>query len=369
MESREKIIFRTGLAGILTNLLLAALKAVVGFAVHSMAMVSDAVNNASDMLSSVITIAGARLASKAPDKKHPLGHGRIEYISASLVAALVLYAGITILIESVKKIIHPEAVDHTVWSLILLVAAVAAKLLLGSYTKKKGQAVNSGALVASGEDALQDAVLSASVVLSALLYLLFNVNIEAWVGVLISVFVIRAGIGMITDAVNDLVGIRADSEMTAAVRKTMLAEEEVLGVYDLFFTNYGPNRNIASAHIEVADDMTAIRIDALTRRLQEAVYKQNGIALATVGIYASNTANDEAFRIREDVSRQIMEHEGVLQFHGFFVDPAAKKMSFDVVLDFDVKDRQALYNHLVQDIRGAYPDYEIRVTLDLDLSD
>ena len=369
MDKREKIIFRTGLIGILTNLLLAALKAIVGLAARSMAMVSDAVNNASDMLSSVITIVGARLASKAPDKKHPLGHGRVEYISASLVSALVLYAGVTVLIESVKKIIHPEEAEHTVWSLILLIAAVGAKLLLGSYTKKKGQEVNSGALIASGADALQDAILSGSVLLSALLSFLFDINIEAWIGVLIAFFIIRAGIGMITDAVNDLVGIRVDSELSSAVRKTMQAEEGVRGVYDLFFTNYGPNRNIASAHIEVADDMTAREIDALTRRLQEAVYKENGVALATVGIYASNTANDEALRIRRDVSRRILEHEGVLQFHGFFVDPAQKKMSFDVVLDFEVKDRQALYDHLVKDIQDAYPDYELRVTLDLDLSD
>ena len=369
MDKREKIIFRTGLTGILTNLLLAALKAVVGLAANSMAMVSDAVNNASDMLSSIITIVGAKLASRAPDKKHPLGHGRIEYISASLVAALVLYAGITVLIESVKKILHPEAVDHTVWTIVLLAVAVGAKILLGKYTQKKGREVNSGALIASGADALQDAILSGSVLLSALLYLLLDVNIEAWIGLLIALFIIRAGIGMITDAVNDLVGIRADSELSTAVKQTMLEEDGVLGVYDLLFNDYGPNKNIAAAHIEVADDMTAIRIDALTRRLQEAVYQKNGVILATVGIYASNTANDEAIRIREDVQRRVMEHEGTLQVHGFFVDPEAKRMSLDIVLDFDVKDRQALYQHLVKDIQDAYPDYNIRVTLDLDLSD
>ena len=169
MDKREKIIFRTGLTGILTNLLLATLKAVVGLAANSMAMVSDAVNNASDLLSSIITIVGAKLASRAPDKKHPLGHGRVEYISASLVAALVLYAGITVLIESVKKILHPEDVDHTVWTIVLLAVAVGAKILLGTYTRKKGREVNSVALIASGADALQDAILSGSVLLSALL--------------------------------------------------------------------------------------------------------------------------------------------------------------------------------------------------------
>ncbi len=369
MESREKIIVRTSIIGILTNIVLASLKAVVGLAAKSMAMVSDAVNNLTDALSSIITIVGTKLANRAPDKKHPLGHGRIEYISASIVSAIVLYAGITTLVESVKKIIHPEEVDHTILSLILLAVAVAAKLVLGAFTKKQGEKVNSGALVASGQDASQDAILSGSVLLSALLYFLFQINIEAFVGAGISVFIIKAGIEMVTDAVNDLVGVRVESEISTAVKETILAEEGVLGVYDLFFNNYGPDRLIATAHIEVADEMTAIEIDALTRRLQEAVFQKNGIALATVGIYAANTASNESAQIRENVRHLIMEHEGVLQFHGFFVNPAEKRMSFDIVLDFDVKDRHALYQEIVQEIQDAYPDYTIRATLDLDLSD
>ena len=187
---REKVIVRTSIIGIVVNVLLAAFKAAVGFLSNSIAVTLDAVNNLSDALSSVITIIGAKLAGKKPDKKHPLGYGRIEYLSAMIVAAIVLYAGITSLVESVKKIIHPEAADYSPVSLLIIAVAIVAKLVLGRYVKKQGEKVNSAALIASGSDASFDAILSASVLASAIIYLVFHVSLEAYVGVIISIVII-----------------------------------------------------------------------------------------------------------------------------------------------------------------------------------
>ncbi|MBR0470393.1 MAG: cation diffusion facilitator family transporter, partial [Clostridia bacterium] len=163
--NRDKVIVRTSIIGIAANVFLAAFKAAVGIASNSIAVVLDAVNNLSDALSSVITVIGTKLAGKKPDKKHPLGYGRIEYLSAMIVSAIVLYAGITSAVESVKKIIWPEQADYSIVSLIIIASAVAVKIILGSYVKKQGKKVNSNALVASGADALFDAILSASVLL------------------------------------------------------------------------------------------------------------------------------------------------------------------------------------------------------------
>ena len=165
-ENRDRVIVRTSVIGILANLFLAAFKAAVGLLSHSIAVVLDAVNNLSDALSSVITIIGTKLAGKKPDKKHPLGYGRIEYLSALIVSAFVLYAGITALVESVKKIIHPEAADYSAAGLVIVASAVIVKLLLGRYVKATGEKVNSGALIASGSDAVSDAALSLSVFIS-----------------------------------------------------------------------------------------------------------------------------------------------------------------------------------------------------------
>lgn len=366
---REKTIIRTSILGILANILLAALKAVIGLTSHSVAVISDAVNNLSDALSSVITILGTKLAGKAPNKKHPLGYGRIEYMTAMIVSAIVLYAGITTVVDSVKKIITPEEVSYSATSLIILGAAVLVKFLLGIYTKKKGKSVNSGALVASGQDAFQDAILSISVLVSAGIYLLWNVNLEAWVGAIIGLFIVKAGIEMIMEAVNKMLGARADSELSKKIRETVAEEEDVHGVYDIIINNYGPDTNLVSLHIEVDDTMTAHEIDTLTRKLQAKVYKGCGALLTAVGIYAVNTGDNEAAAIQQDVRRKVLDHEGVLQVHGFYIEEKEKQMIFDIILDFSVEDRSALCAEIRKEISEAYPDYQVHVTLDVDISD
>ena len=189
-KTRSRLIVRTSVTGIVTNVLLAGVKAAVGLLAHSIAVVLDAVNNLSDALSSVVTILGAKLAGKRPDKKHPLGYGRIEYLSAMIVSALVLYAGITSLVESVKKIISPEESDYSVLSLVLIGVAVAVKIVLGRYVTAQGKKAESASLIASGKDALFDAVLSSSVLVCAVIRLTTGLALEPYVGIVISGFII-----------------------------------------------------------------------------------------------------------------------------------------------------------------------------------
>ena len=171
-DSRDKVIIKTSIIGIVTNIFLAGFKAAIGIASNSIAVILDAVNNLSDALSSVITIAGTKLAARLPDKKHPLGYGRIEYLSAMIVSGIVLYAGITSAVESVKKIIEPESPEYSTISLVIIAVAVVVKLVLGKYVKAQGEKVNSGSLIASGSDATFDAVLSFSVLVSAIIFLM-----------------------------------------------------------------------------------------------------------------------------------------------------------------------------------------------------
>lgn len=365
---REKVIVRTSMIGIAANIVLVLFKAAVGFVTNSIAVMLDAVNNLSDALSSIITIAGTKLANKEPDKKHPYGHGRIEYLSQLVVAAIVLYAGITAAVESVKKIIFPEAADYSIASLIIIGAAVAVKIVLGIYVGKKGREVKSGSLEASGSDAFFDAVLSASVLFSAVIYILTGVILEAWVGAVIAVFIIRSGFEMIRDAVDEMLGVRVSGELASEIKHTITEEPEVQGVYDLIMHNYGPDRFLGSAHIEVSDTLTASEIDTLTRRIQDNVYKNHAVIMTAVGIYSVNTSDDEAEAIRTRVRETVMSRSGVIQFHGFYIDIKSRLMSFDVIIDFDC-DRKRIYEEITEEIKKAYPDYHIRITLDSDMSD
>lgn len=367
-EDRDRIIVRTSVIGILANVFLAAFKAAAGIMSNSIAILLDAVNNLSDALSSVITIVGTKLASKAPDKKHPLGYGRIEYLSAMIVSAIVLYAGITSAVESVRKIIHPVKAEYTMVSLIIIVVAVLVKLILGSYVKKKGKDAKSGALTASGADAQFDAVLSLSVLLSALLYIATGVSLEAWVGAVISAVIIKAGVEMMIDTLNDILGKRADPETTVRIKHLLSEEPEVRGAYDLFLNNYGPDKNYGSVHLELPDTMTVEEVDVLTRRVQEKIYAETGVILTGVGVYSYNTGDNEAAGIRNRVMETVLSHDWALQLHGFFVDMENKEMRFDVVMSFEI-DRQEGVEVLTEEIRKLYPDFRVSIVSDVDVSD
>ena len=365
---RERTIIKTSVVGIATNVLLAAFKAVVGLLSRSIAVTLDAVNNLSDALSSVITIIGAKLGARQPDRKHPLGHGRVEYISSLLVAAIVLYAGITSLVESVKKIIHPEAADYSTVSLLIIAVAIAVKLILGRYVKAQGEKVNSGALIASGSDASFDAILSASVLASAIIFLVWHISLEAYVGVVIAAFIIKAGIGMTTETLDDILGHREDAETSLKIKRLLTEEPEVRGAYDLILYNYGPNKNYGSVHLELPDTMTVDQVDVLTRRVETKVYRETGVILTGVGVYSYNTTDEQAAQIRNAVQETVLSHDWALQMHGFYVDTEKKTMRFDVVLSFDVDRKEALET-LQREVRALYPDYNAMIVPDVDVTD
>ena len=365
--SRDKVIIRTSIIGILANVLLAAFKAAVGIASNSIAVVLDAVNNLSDALSSIITIVGTKLAGKLPDKKHPLGYGRIEYISAMIVSGIVLYAGITSAVESVKKIIHPEKPEYSVISLVIIAVAVVVKIVLGRYVKAKGEEVNSGSLVASGSDAMFDAILSASVLACAIIFMVSGISLEAFVGAVISVIIIKSGVEMMIETLNEILGVRADEETTDRIKELLTGEDEVQGAYDLIMFNYGPDKNLASVHLELPDTMSVREVDRLTRKLERKVYKETGVVLVAVGVYSYNTGDDEAARIQKDVRERVLAHDWAVQLHGFYVDVETKEMTFDVVISFDISPREAL-SALYEEMKKAYPDYKIVIAPDVDVS-
>ena len=367
--SREKTIIRTGIIGIISNILLASFKALVGVAVHSTAMILDAVNNFSDVLSSVVTIIGTKIASKKPDYKHPLGHGRVEYLAQMIIAALILYAGITALWESIQKIINPVEADHSAISLTIISVAIVVKIGLGIFVKGQGKKVKSDLLISSGTDALFDAILSTAVLISAVILLLFKFNIEAYVSVIISLFILKAGFEIIREAVDDMVGHRVESEYTKKVKESVLTFNEVHGAYDLVLHNYGPDKYLGSLHIEVDDTMTADKIDTLTRNITSKVYADTGIMLTAIGLYSRNSSNERLMKLRNDITELVVDHKHIKQLHGFYVDEENKRITFDVVVDFEVQDREGLIAHIKNDVKNVLPEYEIFVAVDSDISD
>ena len=368
-NNRERTVVKTSILSICANVVLVGFKAAVGLLSNSIAIISDAVNNLSDALSSIVTIIGTKLAGKAPDKKHPYGYGRIEYVTSLMVSAIVLYAGITAFIESMKKIFAPEEVEYDITTLAILTAGIIVKFALGLYVKKKGKDVKSDSLVASGTDAFNDAILSISVLVSAIIYMIFNINLEAYVGAILSVYIIKTGIDLIKESVDNVLGTRAESNLTKSIKKEVLKEKDVQGAFDLVLNDYGPDKYLGSIHIEVPDTLSVADIDKISRNITKRVSQKYGVTLHTIGVYSINTKDKKVIEAKKKVERIVFAHKEILQMHGFYLDGEDKVLSFDIIIDFKAKEREKIYQEIYDKVQSEFKGYTINITLDVDMSD
>ena len=365
---RSSQIIRTSWIGIITNVLLASFKAVVGILASSVAIVMDAVNNLSDALSSVITIVGTKLSQRPADRKHPFGFGRIEYFSAIIIAVIVLSAGITSLIESVKKIFDPTEPSYTTTTLIVIIVAIVVKLVLGQYVKKKGEQLKSDALIASGSDALFDAIITLATLVSAGVMLLWGVSLDGILGALISIVIIKAGFEMLASPVNELLGTSISAELTNQIKKEVSDFEGVHGVFDLILHNYGPDLKIGSLHINVYDTMSAYEIHGLTRKISTYLYEKHGIIM-TVGVYAVATGENRRAELQSKVMQSLAAHNEIVQVHGFYFSEKDNMLSVDVVPDISVHDDATFISQLTNEIQPLVPGMNVVIVVDHNYSE
>lgn len=366
MERNKKIV-KISILGIAVNLVLVIFKSIIGLITNSIAIILDAVNNLSDVLSSVITIVGTKLSSKKPDKEHPYGHGRIEYFASAIISIIVLIAAITSLRESFLKIVNPVEADYSVISLIIIIVAVFTKFFLGKYVKKQGKELNSGSLIASGTDAISDSIISFSTFVTAIISIIWKISLEGHLGVIISIVILKSAYDILKDTINDMIGVRADSELTSKLREKINSYEGVQGVYDLILHNYGPNSIIATAHIQVKDETTAKEIHRLTKTISTDVYTEYGIIL-TIGIYASND-EEEYKEIKRYITKITKEYKNILQTHGFYVDEEINNISIDIIIGFDEKDPEKIVEEIKNKLKERFPKYDYTIVLDRDFSD
>lgn len=366
--NRSQKIIRTSIIGIVANVLLAVFKAIVGVLASSVAIVMDAVNNLSDALSSVITIIGTKLSERPADREHPFGFGRVEYFSAIIIAVLVLSAGITSLIESVKKIFSPTEPEYTTMTFVVIVVAIVVKLVLGRFVKRQGQQLKSDALIASGSDALFDAVITLTTLVSAGIMLLWNVSLDGILGALISLIIIKAGIEMLVSPVNELLGARISQVLVHDIKQEVGAFEGVHGVFDIILHNYGPNVLIGSLHINVYDTMSAYEIHGLTRSITEQMFERHGIIM-TVGVYAIATGVNKRSELQSAVMQALAKHPEIVQVHGFYYYEKEHRVSVDVVPDISVHDDATLIVQLTGELQALIPEDEVTIVVDHNYSE
>ena len=363
IKKREQKIVKTSIIGIIVNFILAGVKILIGIITGAISVLTDAINNFTDSISSLVTIIGTKLAKKGPTKKHPFGFGRIEYFASLIISIIVLYAGITFLVESIKKIGNSEELDYKIYFLIVLGFFVLVKVALGLFYINVGKKNNAKTLIDSGKDALMDAIISTTTVISGIIFLTTSFSIEAYLGILISLFVIRNGIKMILETISTLLGEKNDPEIALKLKKEILEYDNVYGVYDIIINNYGPESNNVSLHIEVDANLEAHEIDKLTRKITTDMYMRHHVLIVAIGVYAKE-ADEECLKIKKSIQNILLMNPYVLEFHGFYIDHDTNTIRFDIVISLDCKDRNKEYETICKVIQAEYPDYKVEIVMD-----
>ncbi len=367
---RNNIIIKTSIFGILANTLLVIVKSIIGFICGSIAIVLDALNNLSDVLSSSITIIGAKLSSKRPDKEHPFGHGRMEYIASTFIGILILSAGFVAIYKSIYALLdsikNGNDVSYNKISLIIISIAIIFKVVIGIIFIKNGKKVKSDSLIGSGVDAFSDALISLSTLICAVITFTINpkISIESIIGIVIGLFIIRAGLSILKQSISKVLGERIDPNLSKEIKDIILEHSDVFGVYDLIVNNYGYETLIGSAHIEVDEHFTAHQIHILTKHIEQDIYVKFGVIL-TLGIYAKENLSSDIKKSIEDVISEFIE---IIEMHGFFVDEDNLVVSFDLVIDFKCKKPLEIVENVKSQLLSLYPNYKFVVVLDADIS-
>lgn len=371
--NREKTIIRTSIIGITANILLVGFKAFVGFIAGSISIVMDALNNLTDALSSIITIIGTKLSNKKPDRKHPFGHGRVEYITSTIIAVLILFAGGLAIYESIVSIVEyftsgEKTLPSFAWySLVIIGVAILVKVGIGIFYKIQGKKVNSEALKASGTDALFDAILSTATLVGAIFAVTLHWYVEGYLGIIIGLFIIKSGIDVLRESFSSIIGERHDPEETKNMLADISSVPGVKGAYDLIIHSYGPNKYVGSVHIGVEGNLSAKEIQIIERNIAALMASKYNMFM-TVGIYADNVDGKLSKEIRSKIQEFMKNNPNILQMHGFFVDEIQKFCNFDLVFSFNEKEPEQRIEEIRKALEEAYPDMTFYIQLDRDYS-
>ncbi len=353
--------------GIVVNILLSAVKFLLGVLTGSLAVTADAVNNLSDAAGSIMALISVRLAAKPQDREHPFGHGRMEYIGALAVGVLIVVAGVKLLGEGFDAIFNPAVLTAGWLVFTLLAASALAKLWLYFYYRHIARAIDNETLLAASKDSLSDVAATSTVLLSMALESLFGWRIDGYVGLLVALFVLKTGVSVCRDTIDRLLGEKPNPELTREIKNKLLSYEGIRGVHDLVLHDYGPGRCIASVHAEVSATGDIVAVHETIDRAERDLKNDLGIVVC---IHMDPTVTDDPTvnDVHAKMAAFLRSVDGRLTLHDFRMVPGQKQVNlvFDCLLPDDYGDREGLRHKLADYAKQLDPRYEIIVQFDTD---
>ena len=361
--SREGAVVTVSALNILVNLISAAVKVVIGMAVSSIAIVSEGVNNATDSATSLITIVGTKLSAKHPTEKHPFGFGRIEYLTSLLIAVLILFTGAELMESSIKLIFDPQEMSISYVTMAIIAVSAILKLLLGTFTIKEGKRVDSSSLVALGTECRSDSVVSVITLVTALVFLVFRVNLDAYAGIIMALIVLKAGLEVLKETLSDLLGQSGEKELAQELYRIIRAEPLVLNAADMMLHNYGPDAYSGSVNVEIDHSKTVGEVYAALHELQLRIMHEKHITMV-FGIYAVDKDHQEIRQLREQVAAFVREQEHVTSYHALYIHPNGRDIYVDLVVDYDLADWDELRREFTDYMAARYPEKHLELVIE-----
>ena len=328
-----------GSVGVALNILLSLGKFIAGLSVNSIAVIADAANNLSDAGSSVITMAGFKLAGQKPDPAHPFGHGRIEYISGLIVSMAILLMGFELLKTSVEKIFSPEETVFSIAAIVILCASIAVKLYIFFYNKKIAAKINSSAMAATATDSISDCLATAATLLSIILSAATGINLDGYCGVIVALFILFAGFKAAKDTVNPLLGQKPDPEFVKQIEETVLSHEEVVGIHDLVVHDYGPGRIMISLHAEVSDKENILKIHDVIDNIEKELQKKLECH-AVIHMDPISTDDENTLKLKKEINEIVKKENPEFSIHDFRVvaGDTHTNIIFDLLIPYGIRD-------------------------------
>ena len=342
-DIKDKIVRKSygnlgGLVGIACNLILFTIKLIAGILSGSIAITADAFNNLSDMGSSVVTLLGFKLASKSPDKDHPFGHGRMEYMSAFIVSVVIIVVGFELLTSSIEKIFNPEDIHVNAVTLVVLIISIIVKFWLGIFNNKLGDIINSSALKATAKDSINDVVATSAVLLTSLISMAFGLNLDGYVGVLVAIFIMYGGFSTAKEMLSPLLGTQPEPELVSEIKSAVLENDAFVGMHDLIVHDYGPGRCFASLHVEVPDTVDVISCHEIIDACEKAVFEKTGVEIV-IHMDPIATECEKRNAIASILNEILPLIDSRLHYHDLRIVDGEKRVNiiFDIVKPYEVE--------------------------------
>lgn len=357
-DVREKYGTLSGIVGIVLNIILCAGKFIIGSLTMSVAITADAFNNLSDAGSSIVTLFGFKLSSKKPDRNHPFGYGRYEYIAALIVAFLVIHTSIDLIGDAVNKIKEPTGVDFTIPAVVVLVLSILGKVWLAFFNKKLGKKINSPAMTAVVKDSIGDIIATTAALIALVGSKFTSFNLDGWLGLVVAFFVLYAGYGILKDTVSPLLGEPPEKDIVGELVKFVTDREHVMGIHDLVLHNYGTNSVFGSIHVEVSSDEDFVLMHDMSDVIEFEVFQKFGIHLV-VHLDPLVFDDERVNNLRAIANKAIHEIDKNLSLHDFRVvdGPTHTNLIFDTVVPHDFKmPAEELAKAIMQTVHKTNPE-------------